>query len=102
MSHHPLRRGSRSVAVAFGVALIRAYQGMIRPHLIGNCKFCPTCSEYAIEALTTLGLRRGAWVAVRRLLRCHPFSRGGFDPVFLAGTGTPGGSDDHRLVHQPH
>lgn len=64
--------------------MIRAYQGMVRPHLVGSCKFCPTCSEYAVEALTTLGFRRGAWIAVKRLLRCHPFSRGGLDPVFLA------------------
>jgi len=100
MTLHALRQSARSLAVASCVALIRAYQGMIRPHLIGSCKFCPTCSEYAIEALTTLGLRRGAWVSAKRLLRCHPFSRGGLDPVFLAGSPKPGGSNDHRLVDQ--
>lgn len=70
-----------SLVVLVCVAMIRAYQGMIRPHLLGSCKFCPTCSEYAIQALTTLGFRRGAWVAIKRLARCHPFSRGGIDPL---------------------
>jgi putative membrane protein insertion efficiency factor len=79
----PRHRGP-SLVVALCVAVIRAYQGILRPHLIGSCKFCPTCSEYAIEALTTLGFRRGAWIATKRLIRCHPFSRGGLDPVFLA------------------
>jgi len=54
---------------------------MIRPHLIGTCKFCPTCSEYAIEALRTHGLLRGIALAFWRILRCHPFSAGGLDPV---------------------
>lgn len=63
------------------IALIRAYQCMIRPHLIGTCKFCPTCSEYAIEALQTHGLFRGARLALGRLIRCHPFTPGRIDPV---------------------
>jgi putative membrane protein insertion efficiency factor len=67
--------------VFFPIALIRCYQAMIRPHLIGTCKFCPTCSEYAIEALRTHGLLRGSALAVRRILRCRPFSPGGLDPV---------------------
>ena len=69
-------------AVTFAlVALIRCYQGMIRPLLIGSCKFCPTCSEYAAEALQTHGIVRGSILAVRRLCRCHPLSGGGIDPV---------------------
>lgn len=63
------------------IALIRAYQGMVRPLLIGSCKFHPTCSEYAIEALRTHGLFRGLRLALARLLRCHPFSPGHIDPV---------------------
>jgi len=65
------------------VFMIRCYQGMVRPLLIGSCKFYPTCSHYAIEALQAHGLRCGSVLAARRLIRCHPFSRGGFDPVPL-------------------
>lgn len=65
----------------FAVALIRAYQYMIRPFLIGSCKFHPTCSEYAIESLQTHGLFRGLRLAVTRVVRCHPFSPGRIDPV---------------------
>jgi len=63
------------------VFLVRFYQGFIRLHLIGSCKFCPSCSEYAIEALQVHGVRRGCTLALSRLGRCHPFSRGGIDPV---------------------
>ncbi len=67
------------------VFLIRCYQAMVRPHLIGTCKFCPSCSEYAIEALQVHGWRRGAGLAFRRVMRCHPFTRGGLDPVPARG-----------------
>lgn len=60
---------------------IRFYQAMIRPLLIGSCKFCPTCSEYAVEALQVHGPWRGSLMALRRIARCHPFTRGGIDPV---------------------
>jgi putative membrane protein insertion efficiency factor len=63
------------------IALIRGYQCMVRPFLIGSCKFHPTCSEYAIEALQTHGLLRGSGLAFTRVLRCHPFSPGRIDPV---------------------
>mgnify|MGYP001596063028 CR=1 FL=1 len=68
-------------AVWLVVALIRCYQVVLRPHLAGSCKFCPTCSQYAMEALLRHGLVRGSVLAVRRLARCHPFSPGGIDPV---------------------
>ncbi len=67
--------------VSIPIAAIRVYQAMIRPHLIGACKFCPTCSEYAIESLEVHGPLRGSVLTFRRLIRCHPFSPGGFDPV---------------------
>jgi len=69
------------VGVWMAIAVIRAYQGLIRPLLMGTCKFCPSCSEYAVEALRTHGLIRGGGLGLRRLIRCHPFSPGGLDPV---------------------
>lgn len=63
------------------VSFIRSYQVIIRPHLLGSCKFCPTCSQYAIEALLAHGMVRGSVLAARRVVRCHPFSPGGIDPV---------------------
>jgi hypothetical protein len=63
------------------VFFIRCYRGMIRGFLIGSCKFFPSCSEYAIEALQVHGFWRGSVLAARRLCRCHPFSPGGIDPV---------------------
>lgn len=63
------------------VLLILCYKAMLRPFLIGHCKFCPTCSDYALEALNTHGVRRGLGLTVSRICRCHPFSSGGIDPV---------------------
>lgn len=74
--------GRPGLLVGMALVLIVAYQTMIRPFLIGSCKFCPSCSEYAAEALRRHGLLTGARLAARRLLRCHPFSSaGGYDPV---------------------
>ena len=68
------------------LALLRFYKGWISPALHAmnpgqGCKFLPTCSEYAAEAIALYGPGRGMWLALRRLARCHPFGRGGFDPV---------------------
>lgn len=60
---------------------IRLYQYCISPFLGPHCRFQPTCSQYAIEALERHGALMGSWFACRRLLRCHPFHQGGFDPV---------------------
>ncbi len=62
------------------IALVRAYQATLRPFMGGQCRFHPTCSEFAIEAYRTHGPWRGTRLTLARLLRCHPFSRGGFDP----------------------
>lgn len=63
--------------------LIRGYQRWISPALGPRCRFAPSCSAYAADALRTHGLVRGSWLAVRRLARCHPFHPGGHDPVPL-------------------
>jgi len=63
------------------IYLLRAYQVLISPLLPPACRFTPTCSDYAIEAVRQHGALRGFYMAVRRLLRCHPFHPGGYDPV---------------------
>jgi putative membrane protein insertion efficiency factor len=65
---------------ALGVALIRTYQIMASP-FPSPCRFTPTCSTYALTAIARYGLVKGSWLGMRRLLRCHPFHAGGFDPV---------------------
>jgi putative membrane protein insertion efficiency factor len=60
---------------------IRGYQRFISPALPPSCRYTPTCSQYALEALTRYGAIKGSWLAMRRLIRCHPFHPGGFDPV---------------------
>jgi uncharacterized protein len=62
-------------------ALIRGYQRVISPLLPPSCRFHPSCSQYALEAVTRHGTLRGGWLAARRLARCHPFHPGGYDPV---------------------
>ena len=63
------------------VALIRLYQVLLSPWLGSNCRHEPTCSRYAIEALETWGVRKGGWLAFRRLRQCHPWGTHGVDPV---------------------
>ena len=63
------------------IAPIRIYQYLISPLLPRRCRFLPTCSEYAVEAIGRHGVLRGSWLALRRVLKCHPFHPGGFDPV---------------------
>ena len=69
------------IAVGCMIVVVRAYQVLIRPHLVGSCCYHPTCSEYAIEAIGKCGPLRGGWLTLRRLSRCRPFAHGGFDPV---------------------
>lgn len=63
------------------LAVIRGYQYAISPLLGRNCRYLPTCSEYAAEAVTKYGAIRGSWLGVKRVCRCHPWHPGGYDPV---------------------
>lgn len=60
---------------------IRFYQGAISPHLPDACRYYPTCSEYAIQAIRVHGPARGLWLALKRICRCHPWGGSGYDPV---------------------
>jgi uncharacterized protein len=85
-----------------------AYKYVLSPLLhagagvAGACRFQPTCSEYAAIAVNEYGIMRGGWMALRRLLRCHPFHRGGFDPVPTKTSGQAGAAHTccHSHVHR--
>lgn len=63
------------------LSLVRAYRLLLSPWLGSSCRFTPTCSAYALQALQTHGASTGSYLAARRILRCHPWCAGGFDPV---------------------
>ena len=63
------------------ILMVRGYQVTLSPLLPAACRYYPSCSAYAIEALERYGAWRGAWLALRRIGRCHPFHSGGYDPV---------------------
>jgi len=71
----------RRAATWVVVLLVRAYQFAVRPLLVGSCRFVPTCSEYTLEAVERHGPWRGGWLGLKRILRCHPWSKGGVDLV---------------------
>jgi putative membrane protein insertion efficiency factor len=76
-----LREACSRVGAALVLAPVRAYQRLISPALPRRCKYEPTCSAYAVQAVRELGPLRGAIVAAWRILRCNPFSDGGYDPL---------------------
>jgi putative membrane protein insertion efficiency factor len=86
---------SRSIRWAMA-GLVRAYQLALSPLFPPSCRFVPTCSDYAREVLQRKPLLAGLWLIVRRLGRCHPLCRGGFDPVPPDGRGTPPAIRPHR------
>jgi putative membrane protein insertion efficiency factor len=78
MSDHQL---PSRVSVRVALVLIRGYQLMLRPVLSGQCRYLPTCSAYAAEAILTHGVLRGGWMGLIRVMRCHPLGGSGLDPV---------------------
>ncbi|MCC5898861.1 MAG: membrane protein insertion efficiency factor YidD [Phormidium sp. BM_Day4_Bin.17] len=70
-----------AIAKQTALTLIRAYRLLISPWTLPSCRFQPTCSTYAVEAIERFGPWRGGVLALRRILRCHPFHPGGYDPV---------------------
>lgn len=79
-----------SAAARVLMLLLTGYRNFISPMLAPRCRFYPSCSAYALEAVQVHGALRGCWLAARRLSRCHPFHAGGFDPVPVPGR-TPEG-----------
>ena len=75
-----IRKIYRGASIPF-IWMIRLYKAALSPLLPPSCRFFPTCSEYAVEALKKHGLFFGVYLSVRRILRCNPFCRGGYDPV---------------------
>jgi hypothetical protein len=76
-SHHSPARAMKQVLLV----LIKLYQWCLSPFFGGQCRFYPSCSAYAAEAIDTHGALKGTWLAILRLLRCHPWHPGGVDPV---------------------
>ena len=76
-----MRSRLRAMIRAALCAVIRAYQLGVSPLLGARCRYYPSCSQYALEAISAHGSGRGSWLAIRRVARCHPFHAGGYDPV---------------------
>lgn len=75
------KHGLRKAAIAPLLLLIRFYQYGISPYTPSSCRYTPTCSQYAVEALRRHGLFKGSWLTIKRLSRCHPWGGSGYDPV---------------------
>lgn len=63
------------------ISFVRVYQKAISPYLPSGCRYLPKCSEYCAEAIDQYGVLQGTWLTIRRLMRCHPLGRRGYDPV---------------------
>src|SRR5262249_8874661 len=95
----------RNVVKFVALQLLRAYKWAISPLFPPSCRYVPTCSEYAMEAVERFGVIRGSAMAIARLARCHPFSRGGHDPVVkhnhAAGSEQLTTNDEHPSTPVP-
>ncbi len=80
-SSQPSRPNYKAIPAWPLIGLVRLYQGVISPWLRPACRFTPSCSQYAVEALEKYGPLKGSWLTIRRLLRCHPWGGHGYDPV---------------------
>jgi putative membrane protein insertion efficiency factor len=87
----------KRVANAMVLRLLRGYKWMISPWLPPACRYVPTCSEYAMEAVEKYGALRGGMLAAWRVLRCHPFAKGGYDPVVGSAHGIEKAFDSPAL-----
>lgn len=71
----------KNIFRAIAIVALRSYRSLISPVLPGSCRFYPSCSQYALEAFQHLPPQRALWLSLRRVLKCHPFHPGGYDPV---------------------
>jgi len=96
------RAARPSLVARLLVAALVGYQRFVSPLLGPRCRFYPSCSAYALEAVRVHGAARGSWLAVRRLSRCHPFHPGGLDPVppARAAAGTPPGGAAEQITRE--
>ncbi|WP_092862884.1 membrane protein insertion efficiency factor YidD [Quadrisphaera sp. DSM 44207] len=83
------------------VGIVRAYQLLVSPLLGPVCRYAPSCSSYAVQALQRHGALRGSWLAARRVLRCHPWAAGGWDPVPPAAPPSPASADAASAPPEP-
>jgi uncharacterized protein len=86
----------RNIPKFVALQLLRGYKWAVSPLFPPACRYVPTCSEYAMEAIERYGGLRGGFMSAARLLRCHPFARGGYDPVTIKTT------NDQRLTTHSH
>ena len=76
-----VREYAEALVLALLLALVKFYRAAISPYRPPCCRYYPTCSQYALEAIEKYGALKGGWLAFRRILRCNPFHKGGYDPV---------------------
>ena len=90
------------IARNIALLLLRGYKLVISPWLPASCRYVPTCSEYAMEAIDRYGVLRGSDMALRRILRCHPFVQGGYDPVVRKSVPDSGRSEEQSAALEVH
>lgn len=86
----------------FALLCVRVYQVFLGPFFGGGCRFTPSCSGYTYEAIQRFGARRGAWLGMKRVLRCRPFSKSGYDPVPEELQGSERAKEDLQPILGPH